>query len=137
MSTHHHAVIWMDRQEARIIFFNSDDSVAQIIKAGHGAGHIHSRGGSSSGTHRHGDTAFFEEIAEALRPARAALLVGPSEAKSEFAAFLGKRYPKVNEAISEIQPAQRMTDPQLLAIGRSFFKAWDRVHAASDLDTNA
>ncbi len=133
MSIHNHAVLWIDHREAHVIFFNADDTQDRIVRASEPAGHIHAKAGSSSGTHLQGNPEFFREISEILQPARLILVVGPSAAKNEFVAYLGHNNRSMRHNIAGIHTAQPMSDGQLVAKARHFFKAADRLHPAFDL----
>lgn len=133
MSAHNHAVIWIDHHDAHVIFFDAEEMDERIIHAPPTAGHIHSKAGSPSGTHTRPNSAFFEEVAEALLPARAVLVIGPSEAKTEFVAYLDHNKHPLHHNIVDVRAAQRMTDKQIVAEARRYFKAADRLNPVFDL----
>ena len=133
VTLHHHAALWIDHHEAHIVYFNTDDMEEHVVHAPKSSQHIHSKAGSASGTHLHGNAEFFGQVADMLAPARSILILGPSEAKSEFVAFLDRQGLGVRKAIAGIRGAQQMTDRQLVAEARRFFKASDRLNPVSDL----
>ncbi len=133
MSLYNHAALWIDHSDAHVVFFNADDVEEHIVHAPETSQHIHAKAGSPSGTHLHGNVAFFEKVAGILAPARSILMLGPSEAKTEFAAFLDHHRRPIRDAIVGIRNAQRMTDKQLVAEARRHFRAADRLDPVADL----
>jgi hypothetical protein len=133
VSSHNHAALWIDHHEAHVVFFNADDAEEHIIHAPKTQEHIHSKAGSPSGTHLRGNIEFFGKVAETLAPAHAILVLGPSEAKTEFVVFVDKHNHHVRDAIVGVESAQHMTNKQLLAEARRYFKAADRLNPVFDL----
>jgi hypothetical protein len=127
LSSHYHAVIWIDHHEARIIHFNADDADEETVHPRHPPRHLHHTSGSPAGTHEHGDTAFFRDVADALGGAKAVLVSGPSTAKTEFVTWLRDHAPAVVGHLAGTETLQQMTDRQLVAEARRFFKGADRM----------
>lgn len=127
MRTHSHAIVWIDHQRAKVIFFNAADETETTMRADPPSSHIHTKAGSPSGVHLHGDMAYFAEIADALAPARTYLLVGPSTAKDEFRDYLRKHKPAVAAHLAGTEPLDKESDGQLLAFARSWFRRQDRM----------
>ncbi len=133
MSAYNHAVLWIDHRDAHVAFFSSDHVEEHVIHAPKTAEHIHSKAGSASGTHQHGNKEFFGKVAETLAPARSILVLGPSDTKTEFVSYLDQRKSPVRNAVVGIVAAERMTDKQLIAKARHYFKAVDRLNPVVDL----
>lgn len=127
MTSHYHAVIWLDHSQARIIHFNKVASDTETVPPDHGPRHLHVKSGSASGTHIRSDPAFYGDVAKACEEATVVLLTGPSTAKTEFVAYLKQHEPAVFDRITGIEPLDKVTDPQLLAEGRKFFAKSDRL----------
>ena len=125
--SHHHAVIWLDHHEAKIVHFSPDDSEVETVHPADPPHQLHIKSGSASGTHITTEPAFFQGVASACGEAKAILLIGPSTAKTEFVTYLRQHLPLLAGRIIEVKPADKMTDPQLLAAGRLFFKGADRL----------
>lgn len=127
MTTHAHAIVWLDHQRAKVLFFNSDADSATDIRAASPASHIHTKAGSPSGVHLHGDPTYFSEIAEMLSPARTFLVVGPSMAKDEFVDYLREHRPLIAARCAGSEPSDKESDGQLLAFARHYFHRRDRM----------
>jgi len=129
MSTHYHAILWIDHHEARIIHFNAAEADENVIHPSHPPRHLHATAGSASGTHQHGDKSFFRDVANELRSAHLFLLVGPSTAKNEFVTYLESNDRDLLGKLDEVKAMQQVSDKELVAAGRRHFKSADRMRA--------
>lgn len=127
MATHSHAIVWIDHLKAKIIFFNAADDSVLAVHADPPSSHIHTKAGSASGVHLHGDPAYFAEVADALTPTQAVLIVGPSLAKDEFNNYLREHKPAIAGHVTGPEPLDKESDRQLLAFARSYFRQRDRM----------
>lgn len=125
MTSHYHAVVWLDHAQARIIHFNSMEAETKTVHPDHGPRHLHVKAGSASGTHIRTDPAFYRDVAKACEGATVILLTGPSTAKAEFVAYLKEHAPGVFSRVAGVETLAEVTDPQLLAEGRKFFATAD------------
>jgi stalled ribosome rescue protein Dom34 len=123
----YHAVVWLDHHEARIIHFSAQTSHEEIVRPANPPRHLHIKAGSASGTHIRAEPAFYRDIAAACDEAQVVLLVGPSTAKNEFMTFLNDHLPQTAKRIVGIEPMDKLTDHQLLAEGRRYFKIEDSM----------
>jgi hypothetical protein len=64
--------------------------------------------------------AYYDTVIEAVRDAAAMLIFGPGEATSEFKRRLEKD--KLGARIAAVETADKMTDPQIAAKVREYFK---------------
>ena len=124
---HYHAVVWIDHREARVIYFNADDADEKTVHPAHPSHHLHHKSGSPSGTHDKGEPSFYHDVADALAEAKEFLVVGPSTAKTEFVTWLRGHSPAMVERLFGIEPLQQMSDGQVVAEARRFFKKADRI----------
>lgn len=124
---HYHAVVWLDHHEAKVIHFNMTASEEEIVRPADPPPHLHIKAGSASGTHVRAEPAFYRDIATAVGAAQAILIVGPSTAKAEFVNHLRKQSPRIAAHIAGVEAVARLTEHQLLAEGRRFFAAADRM----------
>ncbi|HVJ44088.1 MAG TPA: hypothetical protein VM639_21475 [Dongiaceae bacterium] len=129
MSTHYHAILWIDHHEARVIHFNATEADEKLIHPSHPPRHLHAKVGSASGTHQHGDKSFFHDVANELRAAHLFLVVGPSTAKNEFVTYLEGNDRELLAKLDSVKAMQQVSDNELVAAGRRHFKASDRMHA--------
>ena len=125
--SYYHAVVWLDHHEARIIHFSARDSHEDVVRPVDPPRHLHIHAGSASGTHIQAEPAFYRDVAASCDEAQVVLLLGPSTAKTEFMAFLGEHRPRTAKRIVAVEAADRLTDHQLLAKGRHYFAAEDRM----------
>lgn len=126
MPTHYHAVLWIDHREARVIHFNADTSEEERIHPADAPRHLHVKAGSASGTHVEDEPKYYSDVAAALSDAHEVLVTGPSSAKTEFLKHVHKHAPHLMERIAGIETLDRVTDNQLLAEARRYFKQNDR-----------
>ena len=129
MSAHYHLLVWLDHHEARIFQFNDVAVDRATICSTHPHEHLHHKVNSSDNGHAPVDKAFLERIAQALLPAGAILIAGPGTAKKELAAYIDRAHPDLAKRISGVETLDHPSDGELLAFGRSFFKADDRMHS--------
>jgi stalled ribosome rescue protein Dom34 len=127
MSLQAHAVVWIDHHEARIIFFNRETVDEKIVHPEHAVRHLHSKAGSRDGARAAEDPAFFQDVAAALKDSQSLLVAGPANAKTEFAKYLSLHAPELEKRLAGVEAMERVTDGELLAAARHFFKRADRM----------
>jgi stalled ribosome rescue protein Dom34 len=126
MSTHYHAIVWIDHQEARIFEFGATD-VERIVVHAHGANHhLHQKAHNRDRTAVDGD--FLGRVTAALDGVGALLITGPAGAKLELRDYVTKHAPDLAKRISAVQALDHPSDTALVALARKFFKADDRMH---------
>jgi stalled ribosome rescue protein Dom34 len=126
--THYHVCVWIDHHEAKVFGISKDDFDETDIREHDAPRHIH-RKADHVGLGKTGpSTAFFAEIAEALHPYKAILIVGPGTARSEFAGYLVEHEPKLRSRVWGIEPMDHPTRGELIAVARKHFRAADRMH---------
>ena len=123
-----HACVWIDHREAKI-FGISEDEVDEIeIRDHHSPRHIHRKADHVGLGKAESPAHYFAEIAAALRPYRAVLIVGPGTARNEFAGYLVEHDARLRARIWGIEAMDHPTEPQLIALARKYFHAADRMH---------
>ena len=132
MSSHYHALVWIDHHEAKIFHFDASGSDVERVRSSNPHLHLHHKANSSDSGHAAPDTPFLISVADALQPAGAILITGPAGAKTELASYIQHKRPDLARRISGVETVDHPTDGQLLALGRSFFKKDDRMHAQID-----
>lgn len=126
--THVHAIVWLDHQAAKIIHFSPDE--ADTTHMQHEIGKPHHRDRKDPGhAHPERDPHFFHEVAIALKGAKEILVIGPGSAKTELVKHMKDHDPAIAKAVMGVENADHPTDGQILALGRQFFKAQDRMVA--------
>jgi|SRR5450756_726778 len=128
MSSHFHALVWIDHREAKIFQFNATDSDNTTVRSEHPHQHIHHKANSGDSGHAPIDKEFLKHVAQAIAHAGAILITGPANAKTELVTYIKKEQPKLAEKISGVETLDHPSDGALLALARKFFKADDRMH---------
>ena len=131
MVDHFHVLVWIDHREAKVFAFNATDVEHQRVRSSHPNQHIHHKANARDSGHAPVDKQFLEQVAAAIAHAGAILLTGPANAKTELAEYLHHAHPALAQRVSAIQSVDHLTDGELLALARSFFKADDRMHSQS------
>jgi stalled ribosome rescue protein Dom34 len=135
MSKLYHAVVWIDHQQAKVFFFNAEASEMEVIHSTHPHQHLHHKANSGDSGHALVDNTFLKQVTQAITKAGALLITGPANAKVELVAYVKQHNPMLAERISAVETLDHPTDGQLVAHGRSFFKADDRMHSQIAVDT--
>lgn len=130
--THYHAVVWLDHQKAHVLHFNADAAESEAVAAKgpnhlvHNKHHSH-QAGVRDGQRTPVDHGYYDEIVKALGEAKEWLVLGPAEAKTEFARHVAERAPTLAGRIAGVEAADHPSEGQILARARSFFRAADRM----------
>lgn len=116
--------LWIDHRKAVIVFVGGKEEEVTLISSKEENHH------SQSGVSKPADdtrqreltghlNSYYDEVVSCIRKAESILIFGPGEAKGE----LKKRLEKDNLGgqIVGIEPADRMTDPQIVAQVRDHF----------------
>ncbi|MEP7243763.1 MAG: translational machinery protein [Gammaproteobacteria bacterium] len=129
MSTHYHALVWIDHREAKVFHFNATDVESNVVHSTHPDQHIHHKANSGDSGHAAVDNNFLKHVCEAVAQAGAILITGPANAKTELVSYIKRTQPALAEKISGVETVDHPTDGTLVALGRTFFNADDRMHA--------
>lgn len=129
MNQPYHAIVWIDHQQAKIFHFEGADVDSATVRSSHPHQHIHHKVNSSDSGHVPLDKAFLKQVAEGLSAAGTILITGPAGAKKELAHYLQQHQPAVAARVAGVEPLDHPTDGELVAIGRKFFRAEDRMQS--------
>lgn len=117
------AGLWIDHKKAVIVFVKGKEEEIKLINSNIEKQHRQS-GVSTPDDIRHRELTehlniYYDEVVSCIREAESILIFGPGEAKGE----LKKRLEKANLGghIVGIEPADQMTDPQIVAKVREQF----------------
>ena len=126
--------LWIDRKTAVIVAL--DDHRASITKLESGVQRLRYRGAPRSRTaysakygqgddqlhqqYLHHLDKYYKQVVSRLRGASNILIFGPGEAKSDLKKHLSRQKPV--DRVVAVQSADRMTDGQILARVRTYFK---------------
>lgn len=129
MSEHYHALVWIDHHQAKVFQFDAVSADHAVIHGTHPHEHIHHKANAGDSGHAAVDHGFLERVSQAILGSGAILITGPGNAKQELASHIARAHPQLAKAISAIQTSDHPTDGELLAAGRKFFRADDRMHS--------
>ncbi len=127
--SHYHAVVWIDHQKATVWHFTSTEQESTVIHSHDQHHRVHSRKSAHGGHKSPADRQFFEETAHAIEDAQEILVMGPAQAKEEFAGYLRDKHPQISRAVVAVENADHPTDAEVLAHARRHFKSIDRMLA--------
>jgi len=124
---HHHAVIWIDHQEARIFHFGRTDVERLVIRPEHPTKHIHHKANSIGSGHAAADHEYLHAVTESFADADTVLITGPANAKTELIKHIHQHEPGKMKAIAGIETVDHPSDGSLVAYARKYFRAFDRM----------
>ena len=122
MPTHFHAVIWIDRSQAKVfdIGLSGEDEIA--LHPHLPTRHVHHKANSIGSGHAGFDKEFFAPVMNAVSNAGEILIIGPASAKTELAKYLRDRHPPIGDRIVAVEAADHPTDREIVAFARQHFK---------------
>jgi stalled ribosome rescue protein Dom34 len=123
MSSHYHAIVWIDHHEARVFHFNISEVDRLVLHPEHPTRHIHHKANSIGSGHAAEDHEFLQHVAEAIADAGAVLITGPANAKNELVKHIERHAPELNTKIAGVETVDHPTDGELVANARKFFHA--------------
>lgn len=127
MTTGTHAVVWIDASEAKIVSVDANATGEIVERPDSSAHHTRSRAGSREGYRTTVDHVFFQRVANDLARVKSFVVVGPANTKTEFVKHLHRYDPQLFPRLSAVETADHMTDAQLAALAREYFKRFDRM----------
>jgi hypothetical protein len=127
MSTHYHAVVWIDHHEARVFHFNWSEADELVLHPHDPVRHIHHKANEIGSGHAAEDHAFLQAVAAAIADAGAVLITGPANEKTELVKHIQRHDPKLAKTIAGVETVDHPTDGAIIAYARKYFKAADRM----------
>jgi len=124
MTSHYHAVVWIDHHEARVFHFDRTSAERLVIRPDHPTRHIHHKANSIGSGHAAEDQDFLHRVAESIADAAAILIAGPANAKTELVKHLHRHHPRLVEHLAGVETVDHPSDSQLVAHARDYFD-WD------------
>ena len=128
--------IWLDKNKALIVSLTEETEVFKTIISNVENFHIH--GGSGTRfkggpqdvvqdskyleREKHQFKVYFKEIASEIEDSDGILIFGPAEVKDKFKKELESSYEEINVKVKDVQTADSMTDNQVKAWARDYFK---------------
>lgn len=128
--------IWLDTKKAHIVTVNNDKTEMKTILSNvenyniHGGSGTKIKGGPQDVVQdskylereKHQLKSYFKKIVEKIKSADAILIFGPSTTAKKLKKELGKNYKDLDAKIKAVIKADSLTDNQIKAVVRDFFK---------------
>ena len=127
MSSHDHAVIWIDHHEARVFHFGGDDVEHLVLHPHNPTRHIHHKANSLGSGHTAEDQDFLHRVAESIADAGSVLITGPANAKTELVKHIHHHNPALINIIAGVETVDHPSDGALIAYAKHYFKAADQM----------
>ncbi len=112
---------WIDHNEARLVHIRTEGVTETTVSADPLPHHKHPKGPEGAKDHPEDTKRFFADVTRALAGTDQVLLVGPSNAKLEFASYIHDRAPVLAKRIVGIATLDHPTRGQLVAHARRYF----------------
>ena len=121
MSAHHHAVVWVDHDEARIFQIDAATPSRIVLHSHVSLQRLHHRENPDPRAPPPVDKQFYDRIAAALDHAGGTLITGPGNAKYELDAYLRQHRPALATLVNAENLRIHPGDAALMAIAASRF----------------
>jgi stalled ribosome rescue protein Dom34 len=122
-----HAVIWIDHQEAHVMFLSKDASEAEIIKSKSTHTHLHHKANEIGSGKLALDSKYLHSVMQAVNESKEILILGPGSAKLELIKHAHQHDAKIAEKIVAVETVDHPSDKEILAHARKFFYKVDRM----------
>lgn len=120
----YHAVIHLSHHQADVLHFDDHHVDSIRVEPHHHGSHHH---GSEAADQK----AFFDRICIALKDTREVLVTGSHPVIAELRHHIESHHPTLAPRIADYRPAAPLSEGQLLALARQFFRAYDRMAGIS------
>jgi hypothetical protein len=125
MSSHFHAVVWIDHHEARVFHFSPADVEKLVLHPDHPTRHIHHKANSIGSGHAPEDQDYLQAVTDSIADAGAVLITGPANAKTELVKHIHQHAPQQMKLIAGVETVDHPSDASLVAYARKYFKSED------------
>lgn len=113
-----HAVVHLDHHHAQVLHFDAHQVHAASIEPHHRR---------HPGDGEHDEQALFEALCQALQDTPEVLVTGSHPVIGQFRHYVEEHRPVLAARIADYRPAAPLSQGQMLALARQFFKAYDRM----------
>ncbi|MBS0416065.1 MAG: translational machinery protein [Proteobacteria bacterium] len=127
MNEFHHAIVWIDRQQARVLRFGPQGVASAIVHSSHCHEHLHHKANSIDSGKAPVDRDFLQRVGASLPPAAAILLTGPANAKRELLSHLEAHQKTIASHVVGLETLDHPSDGQLEAFARTYFHTDERM----------
>ena len=122
-----HAVIWIDHQEAHVMFLSESASEAEVIKTKSSHQHLHHKGGAVGSGRLELDEKYLHSVINAVNETKEILVIGPGSAKLELIKHAHHHDPKIAANSVGVETVDHPSDKEILAYARKFFYKVDQM----------
>jgi stalled ribosome rescue protein Dom34 len=122
-----HAVIWIDHQEAHVMFLSEAASEAEVIRSKSTHTHLHHKGGEVGSGRLQLDEKYLHSVINAVNETKEILVIGPGSAKLELIKHAHQHDPKIAANIVGVETVDHPSDKEILAYARKFFYKADQI----------
>jgi hypothetical protein len=133
MNEFHHAIVWIDHQQARVLRFGPRGVDSETVHSSRRHEHLHHKANSSDSGNAPQDRAFLGRVGECLSGAATILVTGPANAKRELVSHLEANQPVTAGHVAALEPLDHPTDGQLEAFARKYFHADERMRSSAGM----
>lgn len=125
MSSHYHAIVWIDHREALVFHFGPTEVDRLVLHPHNPTRHIHHKANSIGSGHAAEDQDFLHRVTESIADAGAVLITGPANAKTELVKHIHRDDPRLIDIIAGVETIDHPSDGALVAHARHYFKSAD------------
>ena len=122
-----HAVIWIDHQEAHIMFLSESASEAEVIRTKSSHQHLHHKGGAVGSGRLQLDEKYLHSVINAVNESKEILVLGPGSAKLELIKHAHHHDLNIAANIVGVETVDHPSDKEILAYARKFFYEADQM----------
>ena len=122
-----HAVIWIDHQEAHVMFLSEAASEAEVIRSKSSHQHLHQKAGVVGSGRLQLDERYLHSVINSVNESKEILVLGPGSAKLELIKHAHHHDPKVAANIVGVETVDHPSDKEILAYARKFFYKADQM----------
>jgi stalled ribosome rescue protein Dom34 len=122
-----HAVIWIDHQEAHVMFLSESASEAEIIHSKSTHTHLHHKANEMGSGKVALDSKYLHSVLQAVNESKEILILGPGSAKLELIKYAHQQDAKIVEKIVGVETVDYPSDKEILAYARKFFYKVDQM----------
>src|SRR4029079_19168400 len=127
MTSHYHAIVWIDHHEARVFHFGRTEVDRLVLHPQPPTRHIHHKANSMGSGHASEDQDFLHRVVLAIADAGAVLITGPANAKTELIKHIHHHDPNLMKLIAGVETVDHPSDGKLVGYARDYFKAADLI----------
>jgi stalled ribosome rescue protein Dom34 len=122
MPAHFHAIVWIDHSQAKVFHVGLSGEDELTLHPHLPTRRLHHKANAIGSGHTGLDREFFGQVMNAVSDAGEILIIGPASAKTELAKYLRDKHPKTADHVVAVEAADRLSDPEIVAYAKRYFK---------------